>query len=121
MSVTIQDLRKSGSIEIHARGKLHKTDYDQFVPVLEKLIKEEGSASILFVMQDFHGWDIGALWEDLKFDVKHFNEFDRIALVGDQAWEKWMVKFCKPFTTGTLHYFPANQEDEARRWLLKDE
>ena len=121
MSVTIKDLRKSGSIEIHAQGKLHKTDYDQFVPVLEKLIKEEGSARILLVMHDFHGWDAEALWEDLKFDMKHFNHFERLAFVGDQKWEKWMVTFCKPFTTGKIRHFPSEQEDAARRWLLGDE
>ena len=121
MPVTTKDLRKSGSIEVHVSGKLHKTDYDQFVPVLEKLIQKEGSARVLFIMHNFHGWDVAALWEDLKFDAKHFSHFERIAFVGDQVWEGWMSKFCKPFTTGTIHYYPSDQEDEARRWLLADD
>ncbi len=121
MPVTTGDLRKSGSIEIHARAKLHKTDYDQFVPILEKIIQTEGTARVLFVMHDFHGWDVAALWEDLKFNAKHFNHFDRLAFIGDQVWEKWLAKFCKPFTTGTIRYFPSEQENEARRWLLADE
>lgn len=121
MPITIEDLRKSGSIEIHAKGKLHKPDYDKFVPVLEKLIQEQGKARVLFIMHNFHGWDASALWEDIKFDTKHFNHFDRLAFVGDKTWEKWMAKFCKPFTTGTIRYFSSEQEDEARSWLLTDD
>jgi hypothetical protein len=55
---------------------------------------------VLFEMTDFHSWDMAALWDDIKFDVKHFSDSDCLAMVGDKGWEG-MAGFCRPFTTAT--------------------
>ena len=72
---------------------------------------------MLVVMHDFHGWTAGALWEDIKFDAKHFNDIERLALVGDKKWEHDMSIFCRPFTTAKIRYFDILSENEARNWL----
>lgn len=102
---------------IRLTGKLHKGDYQQFVPIVEKAVETHGKIRMLVQMHMFHGWDAGALWEDVKFDVKHFNDLERLAIVGESTWEKWMVTFCKPFTTATIRFFPSGQEAEARAWI----
>ena len=71
-------------------------------------------------MTDFHGWQVGALWEDIKFDAKHFRDIERLALVGDRQWEKGMAVFCKPFTTAKVRYFPSEKLDEAANWLQEN-
>ena len=82
---------------------------------MEKAIQEHGKVRLLVEMRDFHGWGVGALWEDIKFDAKHFCDFERIAMVGDKQWEKGMAVFCKPFTTAKIRYFPADQIGECGR------
>lgn len=66
---------------------------------MERLVKQHGKIRMLVEMHDFHGWTAGALWEDVKFDAKHFHDIERLALVGETKWEKGMAVFCKPFTT----------------------
>jgi hypothetical protein len=61
-------------------------------------------------MHDFHGWDAGALWEDAKFDLKHFADIERLAFVGEKKWEKGMAQFCRPFTKATIRYFDRSEE-----------
>jgi len=102
---------------VRMSGKLHKSDYAHFVPVVEEAVGKHGKIRMLVQMHNFHGWDAGGLWEDLKFDVKHFNDIERLAIVGEKTWEKWMTMFCKPFTTASIQYFPADQSAEARRWV----
>jgi hypothetical protein len=46
---------------------------------------------ILFIMDDFHGWTAGAMWEDTKFDLKHWKDIERLAIVGETKWEKGMA------------------------------
>ncbi|MDF1815316.1 MAG: STAS/SEC14 domain-containing protein [Verrucomicrobiales bacterium] len=104
-------------VEIQLSGKLDRDDYKKFVPVIENRIEEEGKVNLLVLFEDFHGWDAGALWEDIKFDVKHFNHIEKIALAGNKDWEKGMAKFCKPFTTAEVKYFKSHQTAEARLWL----
>lgn len=102
---------------VSASGKLSKEDYEHFVPEVERMIKEVGKIRLLFEMRDFHGWDAGALWEDIKFDLKHFADVERLAMVGEKKWEEWMAKFCRPFTTAEIRYFDQSQAEEARSWI----
>ena len=60
---------------------------------------------MLIELRDFRGWTVGALWEDTKFGLFHFNDIERLAIVGDQQWEKTMAAFIKPFTAATIKYF----------------
>ena len=115
------DITITGNVvEVHITGKLTKEDYEQFVPATEALIKEHGKIRVLFVMHDFHGWTAGALWDDLKFDLKHFAHIERVAIVGESKWEHGMAIFCKPFTLGKVRYFDISQIDDARKWIAEE-
>jgi hypothetical protein len=103
---------------VHISGTLHASDYRKFVPVVEDAIRKNGTVRIFVQMHHFHGWDAGALWEDVKFDMDHVDDIDRLAIVGETGWEKWMAVFCKPFTMATIQYFPTAQAASARAWLL---
>lgn len=98
-------------------GKLHDEDYQQFVPVVEAALKEHGKVRMLSLFEDFHGWDAMALWDDTKFSTKHCADIERLAIVGDQIWEKWMAVICKPFTRSTIKYFDAQDIESAWAWL----
>ena len=107
----------SNLITVDVSGKLVKEDYARFVPQVETVIQRVGKVRILLVMKDFHGWDAGAVWEDIKFDVKHFAHIAKVAMIGDARWEQWMAIFCRPFTTAAIRYFEESQSDAARDWL----
>ena len=116
MTDVIDILSEGNLLEVRATGKLTKEFYERFVPVVEQQIQEHGKLRVLFVMHDFHGWSAGAMWEDLKFDLKHWKDIERLAIVGETKWQKGMAVFCKPFTSATVRYFDHSQLDEARRW-----
>lgn len=117
MTVHLHTEESGNLIEIQVSGKLVKGDYDAFVPEFERLVKRFGKINVLFEMVDFHGWTAAALWEDLKFDLKHFKDIERLAMVGDKKWEKGMSVFCKPFTSATIRYFDQTERDQALLWL----
>src|SRR5262245_36959259 len=94
-------------------GKLHDEDYKQFVPAVDAAVEKEGKVRILAQFHDFHGWDAKALWDDIKFSTTHCTKIERIALVGEKTWEKWMATVCKPFTMAKIKYFGAGELDTA--------
>jgi hypothetical protein len=108
-------------VTVTASGRLSKRDYEQLVPIVTEVIREKGKIRVLFDMDDFHGWTPGGLWEDIKFDVRHFNDIERIAIVGDAKWQAGMAAFCKPFTTAAVRFFAREQIDQARRWIADRE
>ena len=98
-------------------GKLHDEDYKHFVPVVEEALKAGGKVRLLGHFEDFHGWDLHAMWDDIKFATQHCTDVERIAIVGDKKWEEWMAKVCKPFTTAKVKYFDASALEAAAVWL----
>lgn len=101
-------------------GKLHDEDYKQFVPVVEAAIQTQGKVRLLAQFEDFHGWDLHALWDDTKFATQHCTDVERIALVGEKKWEEWMAKVCRPFTLAKLRYFESQEIDAAWQWLAQE-
>lgn len=112
------DIKIEGAtLEVRVTGKLTKEFYEELAPVVDEQIRERGKLRILFQMHDFHGWTAGALWEDIKFDLKNWNKIERLAIVGESKWEKGMAIFCKPFTSAKIRYFDQSELSKAKEWL----
>jgi hypothetical protein len=107
-------------LHVKVTGKLTTDSYEAFAPLVDQLIAEHGKLQILFEMHDFHGWTAGAMWEDIKFDFKHWKHIERLAIVGESKWEHGMAVFCKPFTSAKIQYFDHTKLEEAKSWLLAD-
>ncbi len=108
------------AVRIEMSGKLTKEDYEELVPRVEALIAERGSVRLVVVMSDFHGWTPSAMWEDTKFAARHFRDIERVAMIGDSAWEHGMAVFCKPFTGAKLRYFDVSDASAADAWIRED-
>ncbi len=117
MSVELSEWDGGKILEIKLSGRLVKEDYARFLPELDRLIGQFGKIRLLVEMRDFHGWSAGALWEDIKLDLKHFSDIERVAFVGDKKWEKGMSVFCKPFTTAGIRYFDVSKRADAAAWI----
>jgi hypothetical protein len=118
-SVELQELANGKVVKITASGKLTKASYDFFIPELDNLVEKHGKIRLLFEMIEFQGWTLGAAWEDLKFGCQHFNDIERIAIVGDRRWEKAMVALCRPFTRARIRYFDIDDLHDANDWILE--
>lgn len=106
------------TIAVRASGKLSHEDYQSFIPQLEEQIKTYDKVSLLFEFEDFKGWDLAAAKDDYKFGMQHLANFDRIAMVGDKAWEHWMAFIAKPFLpSGQVRYFNRENLQDAWDWL----
>ena len=96
MPIELKEESEGKLVLVRVSGKLTKGDYEHFLPEVEALIKKHGKIDVLMTMHDFHGFDAGALWQDIKFDLKHFTHIRRIAMVGETKWQKWMVSSAAP-------------------------
>jgi hypothetical protein len=114
----IIDLGPGKVFALRISGKLLHQDYQNFVPTVEKLIEEHGTVRCLIDMVDFHGIELRALWDELKFDVRHARQIERCAVVGDKTWEAWMTKLSRPiFVNAEIRYFDRSDEETARQWI----
>ena len=106
------------TLAVRASGKLTHEDYQEFLPKLEQQIQELDKLCLLIEFDNFSGWDLTAAKDDFIFGMKHLGDFERIALVGDKAWENWMALMAKPFMpSGTIRYFDRENLQNAWDWL----
>jgi universal stress protein A len=103
---------------VKASGKLTDEDYQQFLPKLNEFIdSSETPVSLLLELEDFHGWNKKAAWDDFKFGMKNEDDIARIAIVGENRWQKWMTVLGDAFTSTDMRYFPKAELSQAWSWL----
>ncbi len=113
----VEILRDEGNlVAVKLAGKLYDADYKQFVPVIQAAA-EKGKLHLLIEMQNFWGWDAQALWDDIQLDAQLSGKIEKLEFIGNQKWQAWMAKICKPFTRAEIQYFDVSQANEARAWV----
>ncbi len=106
---------------LRASGSLTRGDYEAAVPELENGLHLRAGlpARLLVVLEDFRGWEIGGLWQELKFDLQRAGDFGRIAVVGEGGLEEWGTKLAKPFFRAEMRYFDRARRAAAEAWLAE--
>lgn len=117
--IQILEQTENNLIATKATEKLTTTDYEKLLPILKDRLKQYDKIRWYFEMENFKGWDLMAFWEDVKFDAKHANDFEKIAMVGDKQWEKLLTDLMKPFTSAEIKYFDLKEKDKALQWIKK--
>jgi universal stress protein A len=110
-------LQREGVVGFRLGGRLEQQDYEFLVPRLEALIEESGPLLLYIEMVDFKGWSLRAAWEDMQIGAHHNQDFQRIAMVGDRAWQSWMVRLARAFLSADVRYFDSDDKQLAQDWL----
>ncbi|HEY4299661.1 MAG TPA: STAS/SEC14 domain-containing protein [Candidatus Didemnitutus sp.] len=110
------------TLVVEASGKLTAKDYeDIFIPKLDQLIQQHKKIRIVIYFTDsFDGVELGAMWEDAKFGLKHKDDVERMAIVGGPQWMAWMTKVGSHFMPGKFKVFVATALQEAISWATQE-
>ncbi len=117
--IRILPLDSGELVALCGQGKLTQSDYrDVLIPRLKRAIELHGDIRLLCVLgEDFEGVTAAAAWTDLKFDLEHRKDFDRIAIVTDSDWVRTAMRMAQPFFSGELRLFPLADRLAAERWI----
>ncbi|WP_221798423.1 STAS/SEC14 domain-containing protein [Oceanobacter mangrovi] len=104
-------------VVLTAIGKLTHNDYEVMTPILENSIAsvEDPHIRMLVDLREFDGWELRAAWDDFKLGMKYGREFERIAMVGEGAWQDWAAKIGSWFIAGEIAHF--EDLEAAHDWL----
>lgn len=106
-------------VGIHAAGEVSKEDYEKvLIPRLEELVARQGEINYLLILETEVGnFTAGAWWDDFKLGLKHFTQWNRIAVVTDQKGVEWFTDAFTLFIPGKSKGFSLAQLDEAIKWV----
>jgi hypothetical protein len=117
MPASIQ--HEGGNIfRVRISGVLRQAELKEVQAVAAREIGRLGAISLLFVLEEFEGWERDADWGDLEFYTAHDKDIEKIAIIGEAKWRDHGMAFAGAgIRKAAVQFFAPAQSAEARAWL----
>jgi hypothetical protein len=116
-----------GSIYIHSEGgvvtarllgKLDPNAYDGVNEEIDNVMSRAEHVRLVLDLREFDGWSgLSALGDHLSLVREHYRVPERIAIVGDKAWQKMAGKIMARFVNAQTKFFDSGDYDGAVAWV----
>jgi SpoIIAA-like len=124
----ILDITQKNLIATRTNDILGINDYEKIHPLIHNIIRTGKKVRWYFEMECATSENSGGFWEDGLLEVKyskadfiHADDIDRIAIIGEQKWQKLMYSIMQPFTKARIMYFGMTEKEKALQWILAQE
>lgn len=106
-------------VAIRFIGKVLHEDFENLTPVLDAQIASDGgSIRLLLDLSAFEGWeDLHAIWNHFILVKNHHKQVERIAIVGDENWERRLAEYVVRFAVAEVGYYTPDRIEAACEWL----
>jgi hypothetical protein len=102
-------------VTLTVSGKITHADFEAVLPKIEAELAR-GPLSLVEVIDSFSGFDLETLWDGMKFDMAHWSEFRRVAVVTDLTWFSPFTRMLDTLTHLQVKEFRRDQLEEAQAW-----
>jgi hypothetical protein len=96
-------------------GRLTEEEVEEIQQQLADVLEAHGSARMLIRADHLHGVEPTAVWQDLRMTPEYVTKLDRIAVVGDARWQKWLATISDLVTEAA--FFAPEEIDRAWGWV----
>lgn len=105
-------------IGVRINGAVGRADFHAIAKRVEAKLEVHPKLRIYVEMPAFAGMSPMAFFEDLKLAMKHWNRFEREAIVTDEKWIQQMTTgAAKLFSSIEIKVFPTAERVAARQWI----
>ncbi|MEZ5125259.1 MAG: STAS/SEC14 domain-containing protein [Thermoleophilia bacterium] len=94
-----------------------KDDYAILDPAVEAAVKEHGSVRLLLDLTAFRWEKIDAWASDFAFGRTFKQNIDKMAIVGDRRWERYLAKVAGRFYAKEARFF--ERDTDGWDWLRR--
>jgi hypothetical protein len=115
--IELLDFPDSNIVGFHLSDTLTEDDYETLVSNLRDELEAHTTTRVLFEIEDVDGWAPEEKWEDLTFDVRHVQDLDKVAVVGDEPWEPLIDKIELLFPASLIQTYEDADREEGLSWL----
>jgi hypothetical protein len=72
---------------------------------------------LLIDVVDVEATKLDAVWQDVKHTLDYARLINRMAVIGDERWERWITQAANLMPGINVRFFEPDQRLEARSWL----
>jgi hypothetical protein len=104
------------SLELYA--SVSDSEKARLSAFLEGRIAQSGKIRILLFLENYPARDTAeSLFEDINFIKVHADKIERMAVVGERAWQDTWIALFGLFGRMETAYFASSDKGKALRWL----
>lgn len=111
-----QVLEGTNVVEISHEGKITRSDILTASTVIDQALKDHSKIRLLQIGHSFSGWELSALWEELKH-MKLVFKISHMALVTDVGWMRRWASVFGSISPMQVKSFKMDELDAAKNWL----
>jgi hypothetical protein len=117
--IELIDALPSGTLGFRCSGRITGEEMQRLViPPIEAALLEFDHIKALVVLEpSFEGLSLEAAWDDTSLGLRHWDGFERLAVVTDLGWARHGMRAMAVLLPCPVHLFPRAEQDNARRWL----
>lgn len=99
------------------REVLTEDQLEEILTEIEEVIADHGSVRLLVSMPSIPYPDVKAIDDDLGFWLRHSENIDRYAVVGESPLLEWSSKVADRVSAPDIEYFEQAEIDAAWDWV----
>lgn len=102
-------------VELDFEGEITGEDYKEVKPKIEEVMNEKGKVKFLMDLTNANGFNLSAVYQDIKFDVEHFKNIGSTAIIASKKSYELMVKAINVIYPEKVYHF--EDQHTALNWL----
>ena len=115
---SIQVDREGDIVTARLLGTLDPDAYDGVNEEIDTVMSHAEHVRLLLDLREFDGWsDLSALGDHLSLVRAHYRVDERIAIVGDKAWQNMAGKIMARFVNAQTMFFDSDDYEGAVAWI----
>lgn len=117
--IQLIDNLPDGTLGFSCSGQISGEEMQRLViPQVEAALMEHDRIKALVLLQpDFEGLSLEAAWDDTNLGLRHWDGFERLAVVTDLAWVRQASRALSLLLPYPVQHFGLSDLEGARRWL----
>jgi hypothetical protein len=117
MSAEIVDF-VGGILTTRLSGKVTHAEVVAMQKLVGDILRQEGRARFLSLLENFEGLEQTGNWGDLSFQMEFDDRIEKIAVVGDKQWADGALMFTgKGIRRMPIEFFATEDLAKAKAWL----
>jgi intergrase/recombinase len=98
-------------------GKINREDIEKLANYIEDKLLKNKNLRVYVEVAKLEGISLEALFKNLRLGIKHFNDFDKKAVVTDTKWMKKVAAVAdKIFPNIEVRCFSFEEKQKALEW-----
>jgi len=105
-------------LQVQLMGRPDASDFTEASGDLDARLRERDGFCLLLDLRAFEGWQgLSAISRHFTLVREHAALAQRVAVVGEHAWQKLGQRVAGRFLNAETQYFPGEEFDAAKAWL----